>query len=207
MKKANWTTKHARCACSLTVSTWERGCVLSLAPQWRLADERDKPNQMAPFPVAPVYSPHALIKTLRLAPLPKTCVYSCLCVCLCAPSTDILLKIASCWSGVFLIWLYASRHWTLPLGSTPVLFCVHVHVFGLGLGTRVCCVCLLLFTPGANHLIHKSTIIKPIKREVLPYGWVSLLLFPTVSFIKCLWSVFLYLHTGKYQLCFCCGGT
>ncbi len=104
-----------------------------------LADEQDKLNQMAPFPVAPAYSPHALMKTLRLAELPKTCVHTVrvrACVCLCEPmltSADILLQIASC-----CLWCLPP----LPLRCMPVALCLQVQL----LPALVCvCVCVCLF--------------------------------------------------------------
>lgn len=142
---------------------------------------------MAPFPVAPVYSPHALMKTRRLALLPKTCEYTlhvcaymweCLsaCVPLGQPRLTSCCKLLPVDSGVFLLMtlccmsvLSASRFNPCLILCACVCACLC-----LRMGTRVCCVCLLLFFPEADHFIHLSTIIKPIKREVLPYGWTSL---------------------------------
>lgn len=109
------------------------------------------------------------------------CVYICVCECLSAcvplgqPRLTSCCKLLPVDSGVFLLMtlccmsvLSASR-----FNPCRILCACACTCLCLRMGTRVCCVCLLLFFPGADHFIHLSTIIKPIKR-VLPYGWTSL---------------------------------
>lgn len=92
-----------------------------------LVDEGDKLNQMAPFPVVPVYSPHALMKTLRLAQR-HVYMFVCVHVCVCQPRLTSCCKLLPVDSGVFFVRLYVARQRSLPLGSTLVLFGVQVNV-------------------------------------------------------------------------------
>lgn len=97
----------------------------------------------------------------------------CVCVLVHVPlrsrNADILLQIASCW-----LWCLPSQTPVLSMSQHaasrlyPRLTCVHLYL----------CVCLclhwgcasmlwlLLFFPGADHFIHLSTVINPVKTEV-----------------------------------------
>lgn len=141
-----------------------------------LVDEGDKLNQMAPFPVVPVYSPHALMKTLRLA---QRRVYVCVRACVCVSTkTDILLQIASCWLwGLLCQALCCTSAFSAFRFNPCLIWCAsECACLCAGMCTLICCVCLLLFFPGADHFIHLCTIIKPIMKVVLPYDWTSLFL-------------------------------
>lgn len=144
-----------------------------------LTDQQDKLNQMAPFPVAPAYSPHALMKTLRLAELPKTHVCSaCNLWFVCALRVNLgRAALTSCCkllpvdSDVFLLlYFYVLCLWV----QTLVFFLcvgVHVHVYTW---VHMHVLCLSPTVPSRNWLLYPvTTFIKPVKKRVIPYGWIS----------------------------------
>lgn len=126
-----------------------------------------------------------------------TCTHStCLCVYICAcahvnlgwPALASCCKLLPVDSSIFLVCLYTACRHSLPPGYTMIFFCLCMFKHWY---TRVCCVCLLLFLPGADHFIHLTTIIKPIKKRVLPpmaespYPFISYSRFYITCFAIC----------------------